>query len=80
MAFNEEHGEKEVFRNRSEVIAMEKFTDQIGGSSSILPRPGVVHFSDCDPMKLTTDEEGKAKPPKKKSHRYMKRHEKRNSL
>ncbi|KAF3639766.1 hypothetical protein FXO38_22476 [Capsicum annuum] len=70
MAFNEEHGEKEVFRNRSEVIAMEKLTDQIGGSSSILPRPGVVHFSDCDTMKLTTDEEGKAKPPKKKKRNF----------
>ncbi|KAM3397973.1 ethylene-responsive transcription factor CRF5-like [Capsicum galapagoense] len=70
MAFNEEHGEKEVFRNRSEVIAMEKLTDQIGGSSSILPRPGVVHFSDSDPMKLTTDEEGKAKPPKERKRNF----------
>ncbi|PHU29602.1 hypothetical protein BC332_01695 [Capsicum chinense] len=39
---------------------MGKLTDQIGGSSSILPRPGVLHFSGCDPVKLSTDEEGKA--------------------
>ncbi|PHT59288.1 hypothetical protein CQW23_01651 [Capsicum baccatum] len=31
-------------------------------------------------MKLTTDEEGKAKPPKERSQRYMKRHVKRNPL
>ncbi|PHU29613.1 hypothetical protein BC332_01706 [Capsicum chinense] len=49
---------------------MEKLTDQIGGSSSILPRPGVVHFSDCDPIKLTTDEEGKAKPRKKRKRNF----------
>ncbi|PHU29595.1 hypothetical protein BC332_01688 [Capsicum chinense] len=66
MAFNGEHGEKEVFRKCSKAIPMKKLNDQIGGNSFILPRSGVVHFSDCVPMKLTTDEEGKAKPPEER--------------
>ncbi|KAF3638316.1 hypothetical protein FXO38_23289 [Capsicum annuum] len=47
---------------------MGKLTDQIGGSSYILPRLRVVHFSGCDPMKLSTDEEGKAKGKKSEIH------------
>ncbi|PHT59290.1 hypothetical protein CQW23_01653 [Capsicum baccatum] len=47
---------------------MRKLTDQIGGSSSILPRPGVVHFLGCDPMKLSTNEKGKAKGNKSEIH------------
>ncbi|XP_047258818.1 ethylene-responsive transcription factor ERF070-like, partial [Capsicum annuum] len=60
--------EKEVFRKRSKVIAMEKVTDQIVGSSYILPRPGVVHYSGYDPTKLSTYEEGKAKGKKSEIH------------
>ncbi|PHU29612.1 Ethylene-responsive transcription factor [Capsicum chinense] len=47
---------------------MEKLTDQIEGSSCILPRLGVVHYSCFDPMKLSTYEEGKAKGKKLEIH------------
>ncbi|KAM3397972.1 ethylene-responsive transcription factor like [Capsicum galapagoense] len=60
--------EKEVFRKRQKVIAMEKLTDQIERSSCILPRLGVVHYSGFDPTKLSTYEEGKAKGKKLEIH------------
>ncbi|PHU29599.1 Ethylene-responsive transcription factor CRF6 [Capsicum chinense] len=47
---------------------MEKVTDQIGGSSYILPRSGVVYYSGYDPTKLSTYEEGKAKGKKSEIH------------
>ncbi|KAF3648598.1 hypothetical protein FXO37_19367 [Capsicum annuum] len=47
---------------------MEKLTDQIEGSSCILPRLGVVHYSGFDPTKLSTYEEGKAKEKKLEIH------------
>ncbi|KAF3676368.1 hypothetical protein FXO38_04310 [Capsicum annuum] len=67
MAFSEEHGKRRSSES-AQKFSMGKLTDQIRESSSILPRPGVVHFSGSDPMKLSIDEEGKAKGKKSEIH------------